>query len=88
MQCQGLTKSGNPCRNQATANGYCYRHGGIPTRQASRKEFEKSYAAMTPEQRSEHNSFTMGCLLVVILLALIYGAITGDWSGVGKWLSR
>lgn len=88
MQCKGLTKSGKPCRNQATANGYCYLHGGIPTRQASRKEFEKSYAAMTPEARSEHNIVTAWCLLVVIVLALIYGVISGDWSGVGKWLSR
>jgi hypothetical protein len=88
MQCQGFTKSGKPCRNQATANGYCHLHIGVPTRQARRREFERNYSAMTPEERSSHDSVVTGCILVILALALLYGAITGDWSGVGKWLSR
>lgn len=88
MQCQGLTKSGGPCRNQATVNGYCHLHGGVPTRQARRREFERSYQAMPPEERSSHDSGVIGCILVILGLALLFGAITGDWGSVGKWLSR
>ncbi len=88
MQCQGFTKKGKPCRNQASANGYCHLHGGVATRQARRREFERTYQAMTPEERSSRDSVVIGCILVILALALFYGAITGDWVSVGKWLSR
>lgn len=88
MQCQGFTKSGKPCRNKASANGYCHLHGGIPTKRAMRREAEQEYYNMTPEQKKEHDSHVMGCMFVVIILAILYGLITGDWDGVGKWLTR
>ncbi|WP_246046682.1 DUF5763 domain-containing protein [Chlorobaculum thiosulfatiphilum] len=88
MQCQGFTKSGNPCRNQASANGFCHIHGGTPTRKARRREAEHLYNNMTPEQKAENDSYVMGCMLVIIAFAILYGLITGDWQGVGKWLSR
>ena len=88
MQCQGFTKSGKPCRYLASSNGYCHLHGGNPTRKALRREAERAYNNMTPEQKSENDSYVMGCLFVVIIFAILYGLITGDWHGVGKWLSR
>jgi hypothetical protein len=88
MQCQGFTKSGKPCRYLASSNGYCHLHGGNPTRKALRREAERAYNNMTPEQKAENDSYVMGCLFVVIIFAILYGLITGDWHGVGKWLSR
>ena len=88
MQCQGFTKSGKPCRNQASANGFCHIHGGIPTRKAWRRESQHLFNNMTPGQKSENDSYAMGCMLIIIAFAILYGLITGDWQGVGKWLSR
>lgn len=88
MQCQGLTKSGQQCRNQATSNGFCHIHGGLPSRNVARRESQRAYVNMTPEQKAEHDHFAMGCMFMVIVLALIFGLLTGDWHGVGKWLSR
>jgi hypothetical protein len=92
MPCQGRTKSGKPCRNPATANGYCRLHGGIPTRAALRKSAQLEYDRMTPEQQRATDRANSGCLLtivaIVLVLAAIYGSLTGDWKGVGRWMSR
>lgn len=88
MLCEGFTKSGRPCRNRASANGYCHLHGGIPSRRARQNEFRRAYAQMTPEQQAEHDRMKFGCILILIVLALLYGAVTGDWEGVGNWLTR
>ena len=88
MQCQGITKSGRQCRNQATANGYCHLHGGLPSKKAMRREAEEAYARMTPEERAEVDGMKVGCMLIIILLAFILALITGDIDGFLKWMSR
>ena len=88
MLCEGYTKSGRPCRNRASANGYCHLHGGIPSRRARQNEFRRAYAQMTPEQRAEHDRMKFGCVLIIIAFALLYGILTGDWEGIGNWFTR
>ncbi len=92
MPCQGFTKSGAPCRNQASANGYCHLHGGIPTRRAARREAARYYASLTPEQRAEHDRNARGCtpafILLCILGAILYAAATGDTEGAVRWLTH
>ncbi len=88
MQCQGITKSGRQCRNQATANGYCHLHGGLPSKKVMRREAEEAYARMTPEERAEVDGMKVGCMLIIILLAFILALITGDIDGFLKWMSR
>ena len=53
-----------------------------------RKETEKAYAEMTPEQRAESNMRVTGCLLIIVFLAFIIALITGDLDGFLKWMSR
>lgn len=48
----------------------------------------RAYANMTPEQRSEYDGMITGCLFVILALAVLFGLVTGDWNGVGKWLTR
>jgi hypothetical protein len=88
MQCLGITKTGTPCRKQASSNGYCHLHGGIPSRRALRNDFHRTYANMTPEERDEHNNGVWVIMLIIVIVGFLYGFITGDWSGVGKWFSR
>lgn len=88
MQCQGFTKSGAPCRNRATTNGYCHAHGGVPSRQVARREAQRAYANMTPEQQQQSDAVGCGCVAAILALALLFGALTGDWHSVGRWLSR
>lgn len=92
MQCQGTTKSGRQCRNQASANGYCHLHGGIPSLRALRNQARREYTRMSPEQRRDvdqtKDAIMWGCTIVLLMLALLYGAATGDWEGILRWLSN
>ncbi|WP_423931423.1 DUF5763 domain-containing protein [Chlorobium sp.] len=86
MQCRGHTKSGKPCRNEAGANGYCRLHGGKPSGRASRRKPAANQTNMKQEQSPVRASATTGWLLLIIVLAVLYGAATGDWSEIGKLL--
>jgi hypothetical protein len=88
MLCRGYTKQGDPCGNPATANGYCHLHGGIRSRRAQRREFERRYGEMTPEQRAEHDSIKFWILAGIILFMLILALATGNEEGFVRWLSR
>ncbi|MGB8246513.1 MAG: hypothetical protein WCE98_00695 [Chlorobium sp.] len=41
---------------------------------------------MKQEQSPVRASATTGWLLLIIVLAVLYGAATGDWSEIGKLL--
>lgn len=92
MQCQGTTKSGRQCRNPASANGYCHLHGGTPSRRALRNQARREYNQMPPARQREADqsarALTWGLLFIVLTLAFLYGATTGDWDGVLRWLSN
>lgn len=58
------------------------------SRKVARREARKSYENMSPKKRVESDAVGFGCLAVAVLLALLFGLITGNWQSVGRWLSR
>lgn len=57
-------------------------------RRKLREEAQKSYANLPPEQKAEVDTWIWGCLLIVIIIVILYAALTGDWKGAGKWMTR
>ena len=58
-------------------------------RKKAREQAAQTYANMTPDQQTEHD--TMGCIVSIIIIgivALIIFAAGGDSNDLMKWLSR
>lgn len=57
-------------------------------RRKLREQAVQNYENMTPAKRNEYDSWKAGCIIIIILTALIIAAITGNWSGFARWMTR
>lgn len=92
MQCQGKTEVGLRCKKHARTNGFCHLHDGKKTTDDIRFQDQQSYLKGIPRTQSEKDDLTTFYVWVFsaffFVLALLYGAATGDWDGVVQWLSN
>lgn len=93
-QCRGKTQKGKPCKNKATANGYCYLHGGY-TRDEEKEihhfaglEYPDEVKQFQDEQnqkwQEKNGSGGIVLLLVIVSIMLLLAIVTGDFT----WFTR
>lgn len=57
-------------------------------RRKIREQNQRVYENMSPEQKAEVDSWRIGIIVIIIIIAILYAVITGDWKGTTKWMSR
>jgi hypothetical protein len=80
MQCQGLTRSGDQCRNRATLNGFCHLHGGLPSKKERQKDFQRIYANMSPEEREAHDKDGRWIIYVIYFIVFIISILKAIYT--------
>jgi hypothetical protein len=57
-------------------------------RRKRREEAQKYYDNLPPSQKAEVDSWSMGCLIAIVIIVLLIGFISGNMRGAVKWLSH
>ena len=53
-----------------------------------KEQAQINYQDLTPKQKTELDVLDLDCLLIMIIIVLLYVAITGDWKGALWWMSK
>jgi hypothetical protein len=82
---------GQRCKNPAGNNHYCYLHNENQIRvkrQVSNRQPPIKYIPKSPQEIDDLTKFYVRVISAFFfVLALLYGAATGDWDGVSRWNS-
>lgn len=57
-------------------------------RRKRREEAQKYYDNLPPEEQREVDEWKMGCMLVIVVVVLLIGYLSGNMMGALKWLSH
>lgn len=83
MRCQGYTAKGRPCRNLASANGYCHLHGGVSRQNRITYNVRlPSAGGQTPIPGASGGSEAVVIIVIVVFILIVALAMCGE-AGMG-----
>lgn len=57
-------------------------------RKKLREQSQQNYYNMSPKKRAEVDSIRFWMWFIIIVVILIIGFATGNWTGIAKWMTR